>query len=472
MVHYAGYCPALSPLRFPTRCRDGVGDDWPISYDDMKPHYERLEARVAGRGSTLAMGRSPPIPARPHPIAGGAELAWAGALRGSRCGSAQSGSQRELRQPAALHLPGLLLAGVQSERESLAAGHPLPDAIEHGAEIRADSMVSRAESTRHPAASPACAIVRDGIERAACRRHRDRRLLDRDSAAAPHSTSARFPHGLANEQRSGRPVRDGAGRAADRGTVPDELRMYKAPPPEISSEHFYETDERAGSRGASRSRRSGRSRSTGRARPRRRPLGPGAARVHARLQPLVHARRALRAPAATGEPRHARRRTSPITNGIPVARMDYSQCENDRKNIALAKQTIRDILEAAGAQDILAIDRYAHLVGGCRMGADPGAQRRRRRPSRVGGPEPVHRRWQRDADAGLGQPGADDHGAGLEAGGAARSQAPRRASSVAAAPAPAASAAPSPVPIRWRLSQAWPLRGWACSSKTPWAPSS
>src|SRR5205807_8624896 len=48
-----------------------------------------------------------------------------------------------------------------------------------------------------------------------------------------------------------------------------------------------------------------------------------------------------------------------------------SQCENDRKNIALAKRTIREILEAAGAQDILTIDRYAHLVGGCRMGTDP-----------------------------------------------------------------------------------------------------
>jgi choline dehydrogenase-like flavoprotein len=58
-------------------------------------------------------------------------------------------------------------------------------------------------------------------------------------------------------------------------------------------------------------------------------------------------------------------------NGIPVARMDYSQCENDRKNIAFAKQTICDIFQAAGAQDLLVTDRYAHLVGGCRMGSDP-----------------------------------------------------------------------------------------------------
>jgi choline dehydrogenase-like flavoprotein len=57
--------------------------------------------------------------------------------------------------------------------------------------------------------------------------------------------------------------------------------------------------------------------------------------------------------------------------GLPVARMEYAQSENDRKNIAFAKQTLHDIFQAAGAQDVLEIDRYAHLVGGCRMGADP-----------------------------------------------------------------------------------------------------
>jgi choline dehydrogenase-like flavoprotein len=58
-------------------------------------------------------------------------------------------------------------------------------------------------------------------------------------------------------------------------------------------------------------------------------------------------------------------------NGMPVARMDYSQCDNDRANIAYAKERLHDILEAAGAQDVLTIDRYAHLVGGCRMSDSP-----------------------------------------------------------------------------------------------------
>ncbi|MBV9838325.1 MAG: hypothetical protein JO156_09405 [Solirubrobacterales bacterium] len=37
----------------------------------------------------------------------------------------------------------------------------------------------------------------------------------------------------------------------------------------------------------------------------------------------------------------------------------------------MAKRTLHEILQAAGAQDVLTIDRYAHLVGGCRMGSDP-----------------------------------------------------------------------------------------------------
>jgi choline dehydrogenase-like flavoprotein len=55
---------------------------------------------------------------------------------------------------------------------------------------------------------------------------------------------------------------------------------------------------------------------------------------------------------------------------MPVARMDYTQCDNDRANIAYGTKVLERIWEAAEAQDTLTIDRYAHLVGGCRMGTD------------------------------------------------------------------------------------------------------
>ena len=56
---------------------------------------------------------------------------------------------------------------------------------------------------------------------------------------------------------------------------------------------------------------------------------------------------------------------------MPVARLDYTQCENDRANIAYAKNKLHEILQAAEAQDMLTIDRYAHLVGGCAMSDTP-----------------------------------------------------------------------------------------------------
>jgi choline dehydrogenase-like flavoprotein len=58
-------------------------------------------------------------------------------------------------------------------------------------------------------------------------------------------------------------------------------------------------------------------------------------------------------------------------NGMPVARLDYTQCDNDRANIAYAKNKLHEILQAAQAQDFLTIDRYAHLVGGCVMSNTP-----------------------------------------------------------------------------------------------------
>ncbi|HWE09916.1 MAG TPA: GMC family oxidoreductase, partial [Solirubrobacteraceae bacterium] len=61
----------------------------------------------------------------------------------------------------------------------------------------------------------------------------------------------------------------------------------------------------------------------------------------------------------------------PDEHGMPVARFDYTQCENDRASVAYAKKVLHGLCEAAGAQDVLSIDRHAHLVGGARMGSSP-----------------------------------------------------------------------------------------------------
>src|SRR3954449_4685969 len=57
--------------------------------------------------------------------------------------------------------------------------------------------------------------------------------------------------------------------------------------------------------------------------------------------------------------------------GLPVAEFPHSLCDNDKANIAYGTKVMEGIWESANAQDTLKIDRYAHLVGGCRMGFSP-----------------------------------------------------------------------------------------------------
>jgi choline dehydrogenase-like flavoprotein len=184
------------------------------------------------------------------------------------------------------------------------------------------------------------------------------------------STSRRHPHGLGNnEDQVGRYIMvQGATQSA--GRWPEEVRMYKAPPPEISSEQFYETDPRRGfARGFSIQTIS--------------PLPIGWAE---HVLAGGHWGRALREYmrdynhwATIGVlnellPHPDNRVTLAAETdpyGQPVARMDYTLGDNDKANMAYSTGVLTDILHAAEAQDVLTIQRFAHLIGGARMGSSP-----------------------------------------------------------------------------------------------------
>ena len=98
--------------------------------------------------------------------------------------------------------------------------------------------------------------------------------------------------------------------------------------------------------------------------------------------------------------------------GLPVARFSYSQCDNDRALAAAAQSVMEDILHAAGADEVITIQRYAHLVGGARMARDERHGVVDRELPQLRGTQPVHHRRQRAAHPGQRQPRADDHGGG------------------------------------------------------------
>jgi choline dehydrogenase-like flavoprotein len=54
--------------------------------------------------------------------------------------------------------------------------------------------------------------------------------------------------------------------------------------------------------------------------------------------------------------------------GLPVVNMSYSMCDNDRALMQAAQTKMEEILHAAGAAEVMTIKRFAHLVGGARMG--------------------------------------------------------------------------------------------------------
>jgi choline dehydrogenase-like flavoprotein len=143
--------------------------------------------------------------------------------------------------------------------------------------------------------------------------------------------------------------------------------MYKAPPPEICSEQFYETDERRGfARGFSIQTIS--------------PLPIGwAEHVLAEghwgqsLREYMRDYNHWTVLGLLGEllPQPENRVTladQVDANGVPVAQFNYNLCENDKALMSYGKRVLDEIWDGAEAQDTLTIDRYAHLVGGCRMG--------------------------------------------------------------------------------------------------------
>jgi choline dehydrogenase-like flavoprotein len=372
MVHYAGYVPRFHPSDFRTRSLDGVGADWPIAYEDLRPHYEVVETELPVSGQDWPWGDPHGYPYAPHPISAGASLALAGARDAGieiRVGPVAIANGAFGNRPHCIYR-GFCLQGCKVNAKASPLVTHIPDAIEHGVEFRANAH--------------AVSIELDGGGRArgaAYAQHGETRLQRAAAVAVAgysietprlllNSTSARFPGGIGNnDDQVGRYIMvQGAPQVA--GRFPDLLGMYKGPPPEICSEQFYETDL---SRGFAR----------------------GFAIQTVGPQPIAWAEHVL-AHGYWGQalreymrdynhwftlgtlcellPLPGNRVTlaeEKDARGIPVARMDYTQCDNDRANIAYAKDTLHRIWKASGAQDVLTIDRYAHLVGGCRMGTSP-----------------------------------------------------------------------------------------------------
>jgi choline dehydrogenase-like flavoprotein len=375
-VHWAAFTPRLHPSDFEVYTRDGVGADWPITYDDIKPYYEQLELEMPVAGPAYyPWGHPHGYAYGPHPMGG--------------VGNALIKGCSALNIPVSIGGPVAILSGSHGDRPhciyrgfciqgckvgakaSTLVTH-VPDAIKTGAEIRDRSMVSRIEvgkdgrvtgvhyfdSDGHSHFQRAKTVIVSGyaIET-------PRLLLN--SACPGHEK------GLGNSSGTlGRYLMAQAGNVV-MGRFDQPVRMYKAPPAHALTEEFYETDPKND-------------------------FARGFAIQTVGPLPVAFGKQVLAAKRAWGW--GLRREMMDYNHwaalgllgeilpwkdnritlsedkdrfGLPVAHVSFHLHENDKRLIKAARGKTEEVMQAAGATEVVQEARYAHLVGACRMGSDP-----------------------------------------------------------------------------------------------------
>jgi choline dehydrogenase-like flavoprotein len=372
MVHFAGYTPRFHPSDFHTFSEDGVGVDWPLECADLRPYYQQIEAELPVAGQAWPWGDPHRYPMSPHPVSGNGLVFQRGANAlgiETRVGPVAIVNGRFGNRSHCIYR-GFCLQGCKVNAKASTLITHIPDALAHGAEVRPDSMVTRIELDERTGRATGVHYQRGGrpcfqkaraVAVAGYAIETPRLLL--------HSTSRRFPDGMCNdEDLVGRYVMvQGAPQTA--GRFSEEVRAYKAPPPEVSTEAFYETD-------PSKPYRRGFSVQCVSPLPvtfSEHVLAQGHWGVVLREYMRDYVHWATLGALCEYLPLVDNRVTlddETDRHGMPVARFHYAQCDNDRQPTKAAGAMTEAILTAAGAEEVMTINRYAHLVGGARMGRD------------------------------------------------------------------------------------------------------
>ena len=57
--HWGRISLRFGPTDFKHRSKDGLGDDWPISYDEVKPYYDRVDQMLGVFGTNEGLPNDP-----------------------------------------------------------------------------------------------------------------------------------------------------------------------------------------------------------------------------------------------------------------------------------------------------------------------------------------------------------------------------------------------------------------------------
>ena len=384
-IHWSAHFPRFHPSDFRTRTLDGVGDDWPLSYDDLEPHFETND-RIMGIAGMTGDTAYPPKGERqtpPIPLGGvGQTMARGFDKLGWHWWPSDSAI---LTTPydgrAACNNCGPCDIGCSRRAKASTDVTYWPKALALGAQLRTHCRVREVTLDRRGRADGVAYYDTDGQIREqkasvvvlACNGIGTPRLL-------LNSTSSRFPDGLANSSGLVGKNLMFHPYAMVTGVFDEPLEGYKGPMgASIISQEHYETDL---SRGFVRGYAFQVVRSPG-------PVSVARGGIGGRRLPWGDGHHAAVAErlgrtitiAVIGEDLPELHNTVTLddelsdSNGIPAPKVSYTLSENSRRMMNHGICTATEALEAAGAHTVTAnpLLRPAgwHLLGTAHMGEDP-----------------------------------------------------------------------------------------------------
>ncbi|HKU24705.1 MAG TPA: GMC family oxidoreductase [Candidatus Sulfotelmatobacter sp.] len=383
-IHYTAHFPRFHPSDFRVKSLDGVADDWPIRYEDLEPYYDLndREMGVAGlAGDPANPPRSPrPTPALPLGVLGETigrgfdKLGWYWWVSDNAIVS------RHYQDRLACGLHGKCMLGCPFGSKASTDVSYWPKAIRRGARLRTWARVREITVDNQGRARGALYYDRQGNLHEQLARVV---VICANGVGTPrlllNSKSKHFPNGLANSSGMvGKNFMLHPFRFLE-GVFESRIDGHEGPfgiP--AFSQQFYETDLK---RGFVRGYSFLLERSFGPLHHAwggfvNKPVPWGADHHRIMQQRFPHIIRVT----VLGEDlpgEHNRVELDPTikdSNGIPAPKVVYTYSENSLKMLEHGAQMGRQVLEAAGAIEVLdsgIIQPAFHLLGTARMGKDP-----------------------------------------------------------------------------------------------------
>jgi choline dehydrogenase-like flavoprotein len=374
-VHFSMVSLRLRPERFKCRSQLGYAVDWPISYHDLRPYYAEAERalKVSGPVHYPWGPMRGPYPYRPHEVnAAGLVLARGAEKLGVKWAPtplATVSAPRGKSPPCVYR--GFCNFGCSTNAKQSALVVWIPRALKAGAEVRDMAMVGRIKVDRTGRVT-GVTYRREDVWRF---QRANNVVVAGYAIETPrlllNSACPAFPDGLANSSGLvGTHLMTHASPGVW-GSFEEEIRWYKGPPNMAVCEHWNYTDEGKDFHGGYAFMSQG-------------PLPMAWAQTVAtarglwgsalREEMLKYNHTAGLAPVAETEPRPQNSVTLADETdryGLSIPRVTFSYSENDRAVQRHALRFMSQMLEAAGGRDLWTSGDTSHLLGTCRMGADP-----------------------------------------------------------------------------------------------------